>query len=71
MNNYVTIQKHTKNWSVFLGEGHTLLHSNAWSGTQYIDQDGLELAWFSLSVGRQAWTIIPSIKLLFLKIDFS
>lgn len=48
MNNYGTLQKDNKNWSLFLGEGHTLLHSNAWPGTQYVDQDGLELAWFSL-----------------------
>lgn len=43
MNNYGTIQKHTKNW-FFFGGGHTLLHSNAWPETQYVDQDGLELA---------------------------
>lgn len=38
------LYKNTLKTGFFLGGGHTLLHSNAWPETQYVDQDGLELA---------------------------
>lgn len=37
------LYKNTLKTGFFWG-GHTLLHSNAWPETQYVDQDGLELA---------------------------